>query len=51
MKRPSLKTTVLFWGVAWTLAVGGLHAWLNLDLLRRSPEAATQFRVGFIPVT
>lgn len=51
MKGRSLKTTLLLWGGAWTLAIGGLHAGLNLDLFRKGPDAATQFRVGFLPVT
>jgi hypothetical protein len=47
----SLKKTVLVWGALWTAAIGALHAALNLDLFRRNPSAATQFRVGFLPVT
>jgi len=47
----SLKRTVGLWALAWTVVVGGLHAWLNLDLSREGGTAREGFRVGFLPVT
>ena len=52
MAPRSLKKTVLVWMAAWVLGISLLHAGLNLDVFRaRGESAATQFRVGFIPVT
>jgi hypothetical protein len=47
----SLKKAVGFTGLAWVAAIGLLHAWLNLDLFRKSEAAKAQFKVGFLPVT
>jgi hypothetical protein len=51
MPGRSLKRTVLVWSVAWVALIASLHAWLNLDFFRSGETAATQFRVGFLPVT
>jgi len=51
MRSRSLKRTVLAWCVVWTALIASLHAWLNLDFFRSGESAATQFRVGFLPVT
>jgi hypothetical protein len=51
MAARSLKKTVLLWSAAWTAGITLLHAGLNLDVFRRGEPAATQFRVGFLPVT
>lgn len=50
MRSRSLKKTVLVWSAAWVAGITLLHAGLNLDLFR-GETAATQFRVGFLPVT
>lgn len=47
----SFRKAVLRWSVAWAVAITALHAWLNLDLFKKGETAATQFRVGFLPVT
>lgn len=50
MPARSLRRTVLIGVAAWTASIASLHAWLNLDLFS-GERAATQFRVGFLPVT
>jgi hypothetical protein len=47
----SLRKTVAFSAAGWVVAISVLHAGLNLDLFRPTEKAATQFRVGFLPVT
>jgi hypothetical protein len=48
----SLRKTLLVGSVGWLALITGLHAWLNLGLLRNTgPEAATTLKVGFLPVT
>jgi hypothetical protein len=47
----SLKKTVVMTGLLWVPLIGVLHAWLNLDLFRRTEAAGPTFKVGFIPVT
>ena len=48
----SLRKTLVLGTVAWVALISGLHAWLNLGLLRKTgPEAATTLKVGFLPVT
>jgi hypothetical protein len=48
----SLKKTLVLGSLAWIAVISGLHAWLNLGLLRKTgPEAATTLKVGFLPVT
>ena len=48
----SLRKTLIVGSVAWLALITGLHAWLNLGLLRKAgPEAATTLKVGFLPVT
>ena len=51
MPGRSFGKVVLRWSVVWIVLITTLHAWLNLDLFRRDGTAATQFRVGFLPVT
>jgi NitT/TauT family transport system substrate-binding protein len=50
----SLRTTVFLTAALWTLAISGLHGWLNLKLGFFAPAdqpAPGKFKVGFIPVT
>ncbi len=51
MAARSLTKTVLLWSAAWVAGISALHAGLNLHLFRKGETAATQFRVGFLPVT
>ena len=47
-----LRRTLVLGSVAWLVLITGLHAWLNLDLFRKTgPRAATTMKVGFLPVT
>jgi hypothetical protein len=48
----SLRRILILGSVAWLALITGLHAWLNLGLLRKSgPQASTTLKVGFLPVT
>jgi NitT/TauT family transport system substrate-binding protein len=47
----SLRKTVALSSIAWLIAIGALHAALNLDLFRARPSSAKTFKVGFLPVT
>ncbi len=48
----TLKKTVLLGSLGWLGLITGLHAWLNLGLFRAErAQAATTFKVGFLPVT
>ena len=47
----SLNRAVVLSSVMWIALLSGLHAWLNLDLFRKGPQAATMLKVGFLPVT
>jgi len=47
----SLKKTVGLTGVFWLALITILHAWLNLDLFRRTDASQGTFKVGFLPVT
>ncbi len=47
----SLKKTVAWTGAIWLALITGLHAWLNLDLFRRTDPSQRSFKVGFLPVT
>jgi hypothetical protein len=48
----TLGRTLVLGGVAWLALIAGLHAWLNLGLLRKTgPQSSTTLKVGFLPVT
>jgi NitT/TauT family transport system substrate-binding protein len=50
----SLRRTVFLGLILWTVAISGLHAWLNLGLFDRRAVrngGGKPFRVGFLPVT
>ena len=48
----NLRRTLVLGSVAWLVLIAGLHAWLNLGLLRKTgPQASTTLKVGFLPVT
>ena len=47
----TLKKAVLVSVLPWIAGISLLHAWLNLDLLRKAGETPRQFKVGFLPVT
>ena len=48
----SLKKTLVLGSLGWLALITGLHAWLNLGLLRKvGPQASTTLKVGFLPVT
>lgn len=46
-----LKKAVLFSVIPWIAGISILHAWLNLDLFRKTKGSAQEFKVGFLPVT
>lgn len=47
----SLQKTVGLTVLAWVVVISALHAGLNLDLFRKTPERERTFKVGFLPVT
>jgi hypothetical protein len=47
----SFRTVVLAASLSWVILISGLHAWLNLDLFRKSTGDKKPFKVGFLPVT